>query len=327
MSELLCAESLQAAGDNADRALELAILALRVAELAPGEESRRQRLQGYAWAHVGNAWRVKGDLPGAEEAFRRSQSLWITGPEVDPGPLDEVRLFDLEASLRRAQARFAEALTLLDKALSRDQGMIRSDRLLLNKATVLEALGDIEGAVSVLHQAAPSVYAKGEPRLIFALRFNLGVNLCLLGQYEGASDLLPDLRKSASQFGNDLDTARLQWLEGRILAGLGKSHEAIRNFSRVREEFSARGIAPDVALVSLELAVVYLQLDRTREVRLLTRQLAPIFRAQGMHREVLAALTLFRDAAETESLTLELARRLVAYLHRARHTPNLRFEP
>jgi hypothetical protein len=46
-----------------------------------------------------------------------------------------------------------------------------------------------------------------------------------------------------------------------------------------------------------------------------------------MHREVLAALTLFRDAAETESLTLELARRLVAYLHRARHTPNLRFEP
>jgi len=79
-------------------------------------------------------------------------------------------------------------------------------------------------------------------------------------------------------------------------------------------------------LVSLELAVLYLEDGRTTEVQLLARQMAPIFQAQGVHGEALAALKLFREAAEHEAVTVEFARRLVAYLHRAQHNPQLRFE-
>jgi transcriptional regulator with XRE-family HTH domain len=99
LCELLCAESAQAAAGSADRAVELAELALRIAERVTGEESWRRRLQGYAWAHVGNARRVRGDQAGAEEAFARSAKLWETGAAGDPG-----RLLDLDAALAAPSA-------------------------------------------------------------------------------------------------------------------------------------------------------------------------------------------------------------------------------
>jgi transcriptional regulator with XRE-family HTH domain len=49
----LCEESAKAAAADAGRAGELASLAVRAVELAPGEEGWRLRLQGYAWAFFG----------------------------------------------------------------------------------------------------------------------------------------------------------------------------------------------------------------------------------------------------------------------------------
>lgn len=99
VSELLCHESAKAAGENADRAVELADLALLVAELTPVSSDWSHRLQGYAWGHVGNARRSRGDLSGAEEAFRRAESLWRAGASAEPDLLDKWRLLALEPSL------------------------------------------------------------------------------------------------------------------------------------------------------------------------------------------------------------------------------------
>ncbi len=51
-----------------------------------------------------------------------------------------------------------------------------------------------------------------------------------------------------------------------------------------------------------------------------------IFKAQGVHREALAALRLFYEAARKEETTAELARDLVDYLKKARYHPELRFD-
>lgn len=51
-----------------------------------------------------------------------------------------------------------------------------------------------------------------------------------------------------------------------------------------------------------------------------------IFAEQGIHGEAKKALRLFCEAAEEERLTVELIRRLLDYLTRARHNPRLRFE-
>ena len=325
LCERVCEESVKAAADNADRAVELADLALLIADLAPGDEAWRSRLQGYAWAHVGNARRVRGDLPGANEAFKTSRTKWTLGASDDLGILEEACVLGLEASLRQSQRRFPEALELLDQALSADRGQLKK-HLLISKAKVFEELGEFAKAIDVLRQAMALIESDTEIRLRFALRLNLGVNLYFLGQYGEAEVLLPELRSMATQLGNSLDLVRLRWLEGRILAGLGKRTEAINVLSRVRAEFASQSIAFDAALASLEVTALYLEEGRTADVKILARQMAPIFQAQGVHREVLAALKLFREAAERETVTVDLARRLVRYLQRAQYNPELRFE-
>lgn len=323
LCERVCEESVKAAGDNADRAVELAELALFIAERSPGDEAWRSRLQGYAWAHVGNARRVQGNLPSAEEAFGRFRKLWQTGTSIGSETLHEARVLGLEASLLRDQRRLAESLELVDRALATNPGP-ETSYLLLNKAKLLEELNDFEAAIATLRKAAPLI--ENQPRFLFVLRLNLAVNLCLLERYQEANDLLPELRTLKLQLGNDLDGLRLRWLEGRIAAGLGKRQEALISIAGVREEFAARGIAYDTALASLELAALYLEGRRTAEVKVIARQLAPIFQAQGVHREALAALKLFREAAEKEAVTLDFARRIVRYLQRAQYNPELRFE-
>jgi transcriptional regulator with XRE-family HTH domain len=96
-----CKASLKGADGNADEALELAELALSIAEQVPGEESWRSRLKGYCWAHVAKARGAADDLTGAGEALVRARELWRTGAAGSDSELPtEERLFDLEISGR-----------------------------------------------------------------------------------------------------------------------------------------------------------------------------------------------------------------------------------
>ncbi len=209
--------------------------------------------------------------------------LWKAGTAEGADFLPEARLLDLEASLRRAQGRFAEALELLDRALVVDRGEL-AKRLLLNKATVLYGPGRfrrgsrnfaIRGAARRKRGRAPAYFCASlqprcEPLVSRSLRRGWAI--------------LPDLRKLAVEASNELDLVRLRWLEGRIAAGFGHRDEARTTLSRVREEFTSREIAYDVALVSLELSCFYLEEGLTAEVRNLSRQMMWIFRAQGVPR-------------------------------------------
>jgi hypothetical protein len=95
---------------------------------------------------------------------------------------------------------------------------------------------------------------------------------------------------------------------------------------QARREFTERQMAYDCALVSLELAALHLEEGRTAEVRRLAAEMLWIFKAQGIDREALAALRVFREATEKEAATAELARRVGDFLHRALREPGLRFE-
>ena len=84
LCELLCKVSAEERARDAGRAKDLATLALLIAELAPGSEAWRQRLQGYAWACLGRAREAGGDPNGAREALARSRQLWGAGAPGDP---------------------------------------------------------------------------------------------------------------------------------------------------------------------------------------------------------------------------------------------------
>ncbi|HXO42615.1 MAG TPA: helix-turn-helix transcriptional regulator [Thermoanaerobaculia bacterium] len=317
LCDRLCAESAWAASDNAARSLELACMALRVAELAPTPDGCGPALEGTARAFVGNALRVGSDLPAAAASFATAWRLWRAGPLAPGSRLAEWRLLDLEASLRRDQRRFDQALDLLERALVAAPPTARG-RILLKKAFTLEQAGDIAAALATLEAAAPLVEGGAEPHHSWTLRINRLVLLCHLGRYAEAEAGLPELGRHARQLGNDLDQLRARWLAGRVWAGLGRRDEAREAFEKVRREFTERHLGYDAALVSLELAILHLEAGRTVEVRDLASEMLSLFTAQHVGREALAALSLFREAAESEALTVDLVRGVLAAVERAR---------
>jgi transcriptional regulator with XRE-family HTH domain len=317
----VCEASVRAAAHKVEEALELADLALFIAERTTGEESWRCRLKGFVWAHVGNARRVANGFSRADEAFARAWDYWRAGADSDPTLLPEWRLFDLEASLRRAERRFPEALELLERARAASrEDPLAAGRLLLSKEHVFDQMGDTHGALSALTEAAPFVEASRDLRLIFALRFNMADNLCHLERHSEAADLLPRVRELAVQAGNELDLIRVLWLEARVAAGQGRKEEARTRLEQVRRDFSARELPYDAALSSLDLAVLCLDQGGTGNVRTLALAMAWIFRAQGIHREALAALSLFYEAAQQETATIELTRRVIFEIERVRRS-------
>jgi tetratricopeptide (TPR) repeat protein len=298
-------------------ALELAELALSIAERVPGEE---KRLRGYCWGHIANARRVANDLAGSDEAFARAWGLWQAGAGSDPELLAEWRLYDLEASLRRAERRFSEALELLDRArAAAGDDPLATGRILLKKEHVFEQMGDIPNGLAALTEAAPFVEASGDARQLFAFRFKSANHLYHLERYAEAAKLLPQVRELAVQQGNELDLLRVVWLSARVVAGQGRPEEAIPDLEQVSRDFMDRELPYDAALSSLDLSVLWLTAGRTAEVRELAIAMCRIFKANGIDREALVALKLFCDAARQESATVELARQVIAEIERVRN--------
>lgn len=324
-AERLALESTKAAAHAADRAVELAGLAVRVAEKATVPEACRPFLLGWCWAFLGNARRVGGHLPEAEAGFQQADQLWQQG-QGDPWPLEKSRLLDLKASLRKHQGRFEEALSLLVQAMSEASPGPGLGRLLVLKATVLALVGQYDEALDCLERAESLLNEGNDPRSVFGIRFNAVVNLAHLEKYGDAEARLEDVRRRAVALGNELDLVRVLWLQARVGAGLGRRDEAVAAFLQVQEEFTSRNIAFDAALVSLELAVLWLNEGRTREVKELSLRMLWIFDSQQVHKEALAALSLFHEAALKEAATAALTQRVLRFLERAREAPELRFE-
>jgi len=318
VGELACHESIEAAAGDADAALAWAALAVLIAGLAEGDPVFLLRNEGYARFHLGNALRVKGQsLPAADAEVRRAAALWEAGAAGDPEKLlNEARVLGMQASLKRDQGDLPGARELLDRALDVDDGRLRT-HLLINRATVLGKLGAYAEAITTLRETLPLLDAGREPRLVWCLRFNLLVNNCCIGRYAEAAQEIGEFRVFTLHLRYRSGLTRLVWIEGRVAAGLGKPAEAEAAFEQVRQEVLVRENHLEVALVSLELAVLYLEQGRTMEVQKLARELAPAFRSQRIPEEALATLLLFRQAVEQETLTVALARQLLEDLRRA----------
>ena len=159
----LCEESRRAAAHDPQEALHLADLALATARrVAQGDEEWGSALLGYAWAFRGNAFRVAGDLVKAGEAFARARQFWKAGAGVGDALLPEWRIDSLEASLRREERRFPEALELLARAergARGDSSALAS--VLLMKGVVCEYMDNYQGALAALAQAAPHAKMAG----------------------------------------------------------------------------------------------------------------------------------------------------------------------
>lgn len=146
LCEHLCLESRALLASDPEEARERAELAALLGSLLdegqPMEQHWRDELHAYALAHVADARRTLGDLPGAEAAFAQADALWIPA-EKDVGDVlgYEPWYLTFKALLRRAQRRLPEALDLFDRALHANPDPALRDCLLAEKARTLEVSG------------------------------------------------------------------------------------------------------------------------------------------------------------------------------------------
>jgi tetratricopeptide (TPR) repeat protein len=327
--ELVAERSLEASVQNPGQGEELGRLALRIADFLNGPpygEALVADLRARSWAYIGNARRVKSDLAGAEEAFEQG---WHHLRKGTGDLLDRAFLIDLQASLKRDQRRFTEAFRLLRRAASLffDLGeRHRAGRSFVSLAIVHNQSGDPLEAAALTRRALQLIDPGQEPRLLLSARHNLVFYLASSGHFLEAQGAYREARSLYCKFPDAWTQNRRRWVKGKIARGLGQREQAEALFLAARDGFLAEGIPYDTALVSLEIALLYAEQGRTAELKRLAAGMVPIFASRQIHREALAALAFFRQAAESERAGVEVVEKVAAYLRKARYAPDLRFQ-
>lgn len=279
-------------------------------------------------AHQANACRACGNKREADEYFEHVRYLVTHYHVTEPSIL--ARIADLESSLRKDQRRFAQAEALLRRALT----LYRAGNNARDLARVMINLGDlfhVQGLPSQAIQATEEALVKlqGEPdeQLYLMGRFNLTLQLAEAGKPEQAAALLAADEDLYRHFPGPWTQLRVSCAQGRIAEGLGELDRALEHYGQARDGFVRQGIGFDAAIVSFQMAGIYLRQGRHAELRELAEAMAVIFSAQDVHREALAALLLFQEAARAQAVTDALLIELRAYFTAARHDPDYRFRP
>ena len=123
---------------------------------------------------------------------------------------------------------------------------------------------------------------------------------------------------------------KFRWLEGRVEAGLRNFLRAEEIFREVQAGLTGAGLKFQSALASLDLADVLLNRKEAAEAREIILQAVEVFKGLGIDRERFMAVVLLRYAVEQGTAAFALAEMLaevIAFLRRAEHDPNARFEP
>ncbi|HWM93432.1 MAG TPA: tetratricopeptide repeat protein [Thermoanaerobaculia bacterium] len=328
LCELLQTRARQVWSSDPVAAVEFAELAVAVADRLDTEHYGSQvveNVRALAWAHLGNAHRIASDLRRAEEDLRTAEEHYrLAGEDA----YTEAQFLSFKASLRNAQGQFEDAAMLLDQALAiyreaRDRHL--QGKMLIKKGAAFGYAGRFKEASRLVRRGLSRIDLMEDPRLLVAARHNLIWYLEEAGRHQEALTALEETRSLYLELGEPSHRVRLRWLEGKIFRGLDRLDEAESTLREARDAFIERGIGFDAALVSLDLAMVYARRGDTGEMKRLATEMIPIFESRDVHQEALAALLLFRQAAETEGATLGLLERMATYLQRARRNPELRF--
>ena len=303
------------------QALELTSLAVLIADSIDVESFSSGLVIGLrakAYALKGNASRVASDLIGAARALNRASEL--AGADVHDQSV-QATVLALQGAFLGEQLDFQGAFAALDRAIAIYKQIgdtADAVRATLMKAMHLANSGRPDTAVQSLHGTMAEADELGIPRLSLIVRHNLAFSLLACGRSEEAQRLVPEVRNLHFSVGNAVDLTRFKWLEGQIAVDTDRLSEAETLFLEVKQFFVDKEMAHDAALVSLDLALVYLRQGRVAELKSLAAEMLTIFRSLRVHQETLAALAFCRKSLEVEQMTVGLLRELASCLEKAR---------
>jgi tetratricopeptide (TPR) repeat protein len=273
-------------------------------------------LKAKAWCQYANALRISGQIAEAAAASAKAQQFCEQGTG-DP-PL-RANILTGKTSLRISQNRFAEAITLADEArqIYRELGQSSSvASTMVQKAIAQLHAGEADTAVRTLDQVIPLIDSERDPHLLLAACHNLIRCHLELGQPKQALSLYYDTRHLYERVDDPLIMLRTEWQEGQLLRDLGQSRAAEAAFLKAREGFLKRDLPYEAAMVSLDLAAMYLKLNMGQSLQEIVAETVPIFNALGLGREPLAMLLQLGKASHQHRQAVMLIHELTARIEK-----------
>jgi tetratricopeptide (TPR) repeat protein len=281
-------------------------------------------LQAYALAELGNARRVTDDLVSAEAELARGLERAAQGTG---SALLLAHLMDLTASLYIDQSRFEDARRLLDAALvihQRKGDRHSTGRALISKGFSAVNSLEYEEGIRLLSQGLGMVDAARDSRLVMSGILNLIWSLVECGRAAQAEPLFRQSRQLFAACIERKDGIKITWLEGRIAAALKDKERAEQRLCEARAAFEEVRLPGYVALVSLDLAGLWLRAGRTSEIMVLIEETIAIFRTQGMSREAITTLLILHEAFKKQQATEALLHATAVELSRINEPSNRR---
>jgi tetratricopeptide (TPR) repeat protein len=279
-------------------------------------------LRARALAELGNAYRVNDDLARAATALGEG-AHWHERGTGDQPLL--ARLGELAASLFTDQRRFDMAIEMLENVrhiYERLGDSPNAARAAIKQGFTCREAGRTGEAVQLHIHGLRRLGPAGDPHLKLTGVHDLALCLIDVGEAHSARWLVAGARRLYGGAG-ELNRIRLVWLRGKIWSALEMDRRAEGALRKAADAFRQMGQPYDAALVSLDLALLWLRQDRRDAIVGLVGEMLETFQARGIQREVLATFVVLRQScakAETHAEAIAAQIRIVAAaLAEARH--------
>ncbi len=295
--------------------LHFANLARLAAERMPapsdGAAARKAAdLMTRVWGQYGSALRVCSRPYEAHEGLAKAQAYRLQGtgdPALRAWMLGKLTSLAISEERLREAVQLAEEGGEIFRELGDNQALAG---LQTQKAVALIYSGETEAALRALHQAIPLIEYGEDPYLLLSACHNLIRCYIDLDRPDQALMLYSEIREIYKDFDDPLILLKTSWQEGKLLCDLGHLRAAETILLRTRKGYMEKGIPAEVALVSLDLATVYVKLGLVDEVKRTVITTLPIFHALRVKLDTLAALLQLQQVADQEQQALEIVRAL-----------------
>jgi class 3 adenylate cyclase len=190
---------------------------------------------------IGEIRRLKGDVDGAEEAFKQSHAL---GRSPQPAL----------ALMRLGAGKIKSAAAAIDAALAEPNwDKWARGRLLAAQVEIAVADGDITRARAAVDELMQVTSGYQSPALDAGRRQALGRVLLAEGDAAGAARELREAIRSWRDVSVPYEVARAQAVLSKALRALGNEDDADLELAAARDEFERLGAKPDLAASEAEI--------------------------------------------------------------------------
>lgn len=305
-----------------ERGEDLALIALdclRAIEFRKGREFLDEKVLGYAV--LANTRRLRLDFAGAKEAFRA----------IDKFRLDDVRL-DVVLQLNIFRAYFLwwwkrdvkTSKKMVELLLSevRNYGSFEFLAMVLHLAgDIHETSGHPDRALSMFEEAEECSRFIEDPFIVASTHYNLSYLYASLSNGKKAFELFEKVKQLHEDADWGISATYLTLLEARIHRANGDLAHAEPQYLEAREGFTALGLDIYVALVSLELALLYLDLAEPERAFTMAIASMDCISRYSCHKEAMTALAVLQEASRTTIINKAMLTQALRHLEMVRKDP------